>query len=287
MSNQLHKSPALIYLAAVPFITAAVGFGIGGFSNMINIPLWIAHSLLMILLFSKRTAHLQTEKPGQDKQWRKAIFLLFLPWVLFTLFAGFGPPPATAEAWVHSALQQQVRYTILAIGGIISAAGFRMLAQQLKHYPGNHLAKAGLRSVMIATPLHVLNMLYWGFFLTASFRYFVGQHITERPQWYLTARDIFYWIDSIALVLLYLSAALFAASLKKAGIFKPGPANVYLGISAFGIICSLLPPGVPAPLDVIAYLVAVPAISFILPYLMSLNLAARHSSDPATRNHQD
>ncbi|PZR28192.1 MAG: hypothetical protein DI535_07245 [Citrobacter freundii] len=282
MPRQLNRSPAFVYLALVPFITAALGFGIGGFSNYLNIPLWFAHAILMILLFKKISA--QAPAGTAFEPWASVAFLLFLPWVFFTLFAGFGPPPANMQGWNDSALQQQVRYSILAAGGIISAVGFNRLAQQLSHSEGKRFAKAGRLAVFIAIPLYVLNMLYWGFFLTASFHYFIGHGITEKPEWYLSVRDLFYWLASIALALLYLSAALFAVSLKKAGVFKAGASNVYTAFSVFGFIFSLMPPSAPAPLDVIAYLVAVPAIFFILPYLMSINLATKGSLKEAKQD---
>lgn len=274
MSTQLSQRASFIYLAMVPFITAAIGFGIGGYSNAINIPVWIIHSILMVFLFWKISGHLQEGNSGNGPKWIAAAALLFVPWVLFTLFAGFGPPPSSAEKWVASATQQQVRYSILAAGGIIAAIGFALLSQQLtKASPVNNYAKAAIVLVYIATPLYVLNMLYWGFYLTESFRFFTSNGITDRPEWYLAARELFYWVATIALSLSYLSTALFAAALKKAGVFKPGACNAYIIISMIAFICSFIMPPAPTPLDIIGYFVAIPAISFIMPYLMALNLA--------------
>jgi hypothetical protein len=62
-------------------------------------------------------------------------------------------------------------------------------------------------------------------------------------------------------------------ALKKARVFKPGACNVYIIISLIAFACNFIPPTAPAPFDVIGYFVAVPAISFIMPYLIALNLA--------------
>lgn len=276
MSTPLRQqnSLAFIYLSLVPFITAIIGFAIGGYSNAINIPVWLIHAIIMIYLFWIIGGYLLNNKTAPGSKWITAAVLLFVPWVLFTLFAGFGPPPSSPEKWVTLATQQQVRYSILAAGGIIAAVGSALLSQQLtKTSASSPYAKAAITLVYIATPLHVLNMLYWGFYLTESFRLFSSSGITERPQWYLAAREFFYWVDTFALALLYLSTALFAMALKKAGVFKPGACKIYIVISIVAFVFSFIPPSAPAPLNIIGYFVAIPAISFILPYLFALNLA--------------
>src|SRR5689334_6784209 len=108
------------YLFSVPFVAAGIGFGIGGVPDKITIPVWILHSLIMMYMFRNLTRH----KIVAETNEKSAAIFLFAPWVLFTIFAGFGPPPETPALWLTAIAQQQVRYFILASGAIISAIGF-------------------------------------------------------------------------------------------------------------------------------------------------------------------
>lgn len=255
------------YLAIIPFLAAAIGFGIGHTSPAIYIPVWIIHTTIVIILLQKFN-----NNHSHGNNYALPAYLLVLPWVLFSIFAGFGPPPATAQGWVQSAVEQQIRYLILVAGGVCSATGCWLLKDKLASTKGSRYASAALALVNISTPLYVINMLYWGFFLSSSFQSFVAQSLITRPDWYIAIRDFFYWVASVQLTLFYLATALFAIALKAAGVFKPLPSRIYIAFSFFGVICSMLPPHVPAPLDTIAYITAVPAIGFIMPYLMGLNL---------------
>jgi len=85
-------------------------------------------------------------------------------------------------------------------------------------------------------------------------------------------RSFFYWVASVQLSLFYLATALFAVACKATGFFRPLPSNIYFVISLIAMLCSMLPSGVPAPFDSIAYITAVPAMGFIMPYIMGLNL---------------
>lgn len=276
MSTQSRQQSyySFIYLALVPFITAITGFAIGGYSNAINIPIWLIHAAIMIFLFRNIAMPLRGDENGVGQKWIAIAVLLFAPWVLFTLFAGFGPPPSSVEKWVASATQQQVRYFILALGGMIATAGFTLLSQQLNNTDAaNIYAKAAIALVYAAIPLYVLNMLYWGFYLTESFRLFENSGTTVRPDWYFAARQFFYWIGTFGTAFIYLSIALFAGALKKASVFKPGACHIYIVVSLVAFVCSFIPPSAPTPMDVIGYFVAIPAIAFIIPYLFALNLA--------------
>lgn len=255
------------YLTLIPFLAVAIGFGLGHTSPAIYMPVWAIHTCMVVLLL--RSLHNNT---SHSNKYLLPAYLLVLPWVLFSIFAGFGPPPSTAHAWVQSATEQQIRYLILVAGGICAAVGCWLLKDLLAATPGVRYASIALALINISMPLFVINMLYWGFFLSSSFHSFESQGVTIRPDWYTAIRDFFYWVDSMQLTLFYLATAFFAMALKAAAVFKPLPCRIYIAFSFFGVICSMLPPHVPAPLDTVAYITAVPAIGFIMPYLMGLNL---------------
>lgn len=265
------SAAAYYYLTIVPFLAVVIGFGVGRSSPWVYIPVWVVHTTFMLLLLRRISKGAANNTglllaPG---------IMMVVPWILFSIFAGFGPPPSTAEKWVALATEEQLRYMILVAGGVCVAAGLSILKQYLNQLPGKAYVTAAMALLNISMPLYVINMLYWGFFLTEAFKGFTTG--TARPEWYMVTRQLFYWIDSIQLCLFYIVTALFAAALKKSKIFKPGPCNIYITISLLAAICSLLPGNLPTPLDVIAYFVAIPAIGFIMPYLMGLNII-RHNT---------
>jgi hypothetical protein len=67
-------------------------------------------------------------------------------------------------------------------------------------------------------------------------------------------QTLFYTVGLVEVALLYLATALFAASLKKAGFFRPGLCRVYLFFSLLGFVLSCLPPWLPEPFGTLAFL---------------------------------
>jgi len=265
------SSPAAFYyLTIVPFLAAVIGFSVGRSSPWVYVPVWIVHSAIMLLLLYRISGGTANKSP-----WLAPGIMMVIPWIMFSIFAGFGPPPSTPEKWLALATEEQLRYMILVAGGICAAVGLTLLKQCLNQSPGGAYAAAATALLNISIPLYVINMLYWGFFLTEAFKGFTTG--TARPDWYVVIRQFFFWVDSVQLCLFYIVTALFAIALKKSNIFKPRPCNIYIIISLLAAVCSLLPGNLPTPFDVVGYIVAQPAIGFIMPYLMGLNII-RYSS---------
>ncbi len=267
----LAKKASFYYLAIMPFLAAAIGFGVGHSPAGIYIPIWTIHTCLAILLLRNIRGLNNNDKSLLP--W----YMLVFPWLLFSIFAGFGPPPQSAQAWVASAGEQQIRYLILVAGGVCAALGFWLLKDVMVTTAGARLSTIAVGLVSISLPLFVINMLYWGFFLTASFQSFVSKGTASRPDWYIALRDLFYWVASVQLALFYLATALLAMAFKLSGLLRALPCYIYFGISLFAVLCSVLPMDVAAPLNTVAYITAVPAIGFIMPYLMGLNLIYKNS----------
>lgn len=272
MQTTKTSSPAAFYyLTIIPFLAAVIGFGVGRSSPWVYVPVWMAHTVVMLLLLRR----ISRGAANSNSPWLAPGVMMIIPWVLFSIFAGFGPPPSTTEKWLLLATEQQLRYTILVAGGICGAVGLTLLKQCLNQLPVKGYAAAAAALVNISIPLYIINMLYWGFFLTEAFKGFTTG--AARPDWHLVIRQFFYWVDGVQLCLFYMATALFAIALKKSSILKPGPCNIYIIISLLAAVCSLLPGNLPAPFSVIAYIVAVPAIGFIMPYLMGLNIIRQGS----------
>jgi hypothetical protein len=118
-------------------------------------------------------------------------------------------------------------------------------------------------------------MTYWGFYLDKLYSIMAAFASDKTPEWVLPMANQFLFIHMIVCGLVYLATAAFAVSLKTVGWFKPTACNIYVLISALAFLLNILPPSSPEPLATISYIVAIPAIPFIMPYLMAINLLRR------------
>lgn len=97
------KKISRLYLILVPFVAAAIGFGIGHSHYIFYIPIWAVHATLMVTAAWLLGAHVVK---GPDVELRYlALIAIFMiaPWMFFSIFAGMGPPPSTAQGWVETA----------------------------------------------------------------------------------------------------------------------------------------------------------------------------------------
>ena len=276
MQPELYKRTiSQLYLSFVPLIAAIIGFGIGHISYKIYVPIWILHSCLMLVAAWILGAHVIRSQDSEKKELAIAGMLLIVPWILFTVFAGMGPPPDTAAGWVATATEQQVRYCILIGGGVLATLGFALLRNSVKEANENVYSLFGFTAMLIAIPLFIINMAFWGSFLVEAFKSFEASASKTRPDWYAPSRDLFNTISVVDVELTYLATAAFAASLKAIGWFKPTACRIYIIVSLLGFVLNLVPSSSPTPLVIAGYLVSIPAFPFIMPYLMGVNLLRR------------
>lgn len=269
--NSAQKS-GLIYLYFLPLAVAAIGFGIGHVNVSLYLPLWALNVFVIVLAIRQLTKGNPNVEETRSESWTSAALLLILPWILFSIFAGMGPPPVTMAGWLATASEQQIRYTILIGGGISTLLGFALLKLKLENQGERLYATLGFTVLGVAIPLFILNMGFWGYYLAAAFRYFVTLPLDHKPQWYPPIKLFFYVISVIEVVLIYLSTILFAISLKKAGVLSNRACYWYVIIGILAIVLVVSPPSWPEPFATASYLVAIPAIPFIMPYLMGVRL---------------
>lgn len=263
-----------IYLTAIPFLAAILAFAIGHINNKIYLPVWLINSILMIL--AARVLSRQNADKHDDAKSRLITggWFLIVPWIFISIFAGFGPPPSTIEGWVENAMEQQIRYLILIVAGISITIGLILISEELKR-KGEYLYSAlGRITMSIAIPLFIINMTFWGTFLTESFKIFVKSPLQKRPDWYLVMKEQFMIIGMTEVSLIYLATFAFAMSLKTSGFLSSRACRIYAVVSLCGAVLNLIPPGSPDPFSTISYMVSIPAFPFIMPYLMGINLLA-------------
>jgi hypothetical protein len=272
------KLPGYIYLLLVPVLTAALGFGVGHVSYKIYLPVWILNVALMISSCWLLGLHIiRSDKGAQSKLARSAFFLI-VPWILVSLFAGLGPPPETASGWTETAREQQVRYFLLVVSGLFIAFGFSGVANELKNKGEDFYSRLGLLAILIAIPLFIINMLYWGFYLTEMFRIQHDSHSTAFPEWFLPIRQLFGLLSLVEVALTYFATFAIAISLQRAGWLSRKPSLIYMTLSLLALFVILLSVFFPEALKIPSFALSIPAFPFLMPYYMGVNLLRKAGS---------
>jgi len=274
MQSKLFKrNLSQLYLSLVPVLTIVFGLGIGYVSYKIYLPIWLINVVLMIIATWVLGAHV-IKTGDQEKKHLVACALFFIvPTMLSSMFAGLGAPPyESPKMWVASATEQLTRYYFLLAMGVLIAFGYAILREKLKNTAGNIYALLGFIAVQIAIPMFLIDMSFWGFYLTKLYRIIAASSTQKTPEWVLPLRNQFFYINMMVAALVYLATAAFAMALKKAGLFKPGACNIYILISLLFFLLDVLPPTCPEPFATLNFVVSIPAIPFMLPYFIGINL---------------
>jgi hypothetical protein len=276
MQPRIYKGNlGLVYLSLVPVITAILGFGIGHINYRIYLPCWILNVCLMVTAAWFLGLNVIRKNDLEKKHLAFGAFFLVIPWILVSIFFGFGPPPGNAKEWVATATEQQVRYSILVIAGVFIAFGFAVVRERLKNKGEFFYSLLGFLSIIIAIPLFIINMLFWGFFLTETFRILVASTSDKTPEWFMPVRSFFGLISIVEVSLTYLAIAALAASLKLTGWFGKIPSLIYIIMSLSAFIIIVLSAFGREPFAQAGFALSIPAIPFVMPYFIGINLLRR------------
>jgi hypothetical protein len=281
-SKLFKRNLSQLYLTLVPVLTIVLGLGIGYTSYQIYLPVWSLNVVLMIISAWVLGAH-AIKKGDEEKKHIVACALFFIaPSMLSSLFAGLGAPPyENPKLWVASANEQLTRYYFLLAMGLLIACGYAVLREKLKKTPGNFYALLGFIAIQIAIPIYLIDMSFWGFYLTKLYRIMAATSITKTPEWVLPLRNQFFYINMMVAALVYLATAAFAMGLKKAGWFKPAACHIYIAISLVFFLLDVLPPTLPEPFATLNFIVSIPAVPFMVPYFIGVNLLRKVGNDPS------
>ncbi|NVM62346.1 hypothetical protein FHW88_000622 [Mucilaginibacter sp. SG538B] len=270
---------SLVYLCLVPLVVMAIAFGVGHISYKTYLPVWIVNACFMITAVWNLGARNFSSDNRETKHQVVTALMLFMPWLFFSIFAGMGPPPATLQGWVNSAAEQQIRYTILIAGGILFALGSALLKVKLQAAGENLYSVMASAAINLAVPLFIINMAFWGYYFTDAFRVFIKLGGTKRPDLHGPIKSLFYVISIAEVLLMYLGTVFFAVSLKVTGLFNPVACRYYIIFGLIGMVLVLLPSYWPEPFGTAGFLVAIPAIPFIMPYLIGIHLLKHAKAD--------
>ena len=181
MKTNTAKLTSYLYLLLIPVMASALGFWVGHVSYKIYLPVWLVNVVLMTLASWTLGLHVIRVNNAEEKKLAVSAFFLIIPWILISMFAGLGPPPETAAAWTASATEQQVRYFMLVICGVSIAFGFVGLRDRIWAAGEDFYSNLSATAMLLAIPLFMINMLYWGFYLTELFRLQTSGHSTTFP----------------------------------------------------------------------------------------------------------
>lgn len=277
MKRQLSQ----IYLSIVPILTIVFALGIGYISYKIYLPVWLVNVVLMIVAMRVLGgAHYKTADKTEKRLIICGVFFI-IPTLLTSMFFGLGAPPYESPAtWVATVTEQRVRYYFLLTAGLFIAFGFVLLCIQLKKAGDDFYAALAAVTILIAAPVFLIDMSFWGFFLTRMYQFMVDTHLSKTPEWVIPLRMMFYYVNVFAGALVYLATGLVAQSLKKTGSFKPAACNAYFFIAALFLVLDLLPPTLPEPFATLNFIVSIPAVPFMFPYFIGINLLKRAGNHP-------
>ncbi len=272
MNSAAIKTTSYIYLLLVPFIVAGLGFGVGHISYKLYLPVWLLNVVLMIMASWSLGLHAILLKNDEENKLARAAFFLIVPWILISVFAGLGPPPDTAAEWTTSVKEQQFRYFILVISGVFIAFGFVSLRGILKTKGENYFSLLAVTAVLIAIPLFILNMLYWGFYLSELFRIQVNNNTSDIPEWFLPVRQLFGLISVVEVALTYFATFAIVFSLRKAGWLSKTSGFFYILFSLLALIIIILSAFFTEAFKTAGFAVSIPAFPFLMPYFIGVNL---------------
>lgn len=281
MKSPTARSLSQLYLTLVPIISAVLGFGVGHVSYQVYLPLWLLNVSLMVSAAWILGFRYVGDPDPVRKQLAVGAFFQLVPWILVSMFSGLGPPPETFAGWTETATGQQIRYFMLIVAGICIAFGFVMLRDSLRRSEENLYSLIGAAGILMAIPVFIVNMAFWGFFLTELFKTLVASRSEVIPDWVRPIRQLFGMLSVVEVALTYLATAAFARSLRLVGWFGKAATRVYIGLSLLAFLIIVLSAFLPEPFVTAGFAVSIPAFPFLMPYFMGINLLKQVGRDRA------
>ncbi len=276
MKSTASRRLSFIFLCLVPLVSVIVAFALGRSPREIYIPIWLINVAAMLYAsWVLGARNIRSLDPGKKRI--AVIGLLFIsPWMLASIFAGMGPPPFTMHGWAELASEQQLRFNILIVCAILLAFGFSLLYDHLKSLDEQFYSRFGFTSIIVAIPLMIIGMILWGSMITEAFVTIDAIVPRVTPDWLKPMRST---VDSVVVVwvaLIYVACIFFSLSLRRTKLLE---SRVYTIASLAALVLSLLPPTSPEPLATMNYVVGIPAVTFVIPYLMGANLLRSSSEE--------
>jgi len=269
-----------IYLSSIPFLIFFVLIWFHALRTPVVYPAVVG---LLVTANTVAAWKLGARAFGSESEERRGLalagILLLAPWAVITFLVGMRTP------WQATEAENQIRYAVLLIAGILVAGGFVVLKEKLMGADERFYSTLGFAAIMLASPLAII----WNTFaLTARPIAFHQQASSGQiPDWAVPLQSLFRFVLADEVVLTYLATAAFSVALARTGWLGRKTSRVFAGISLFAVLCLAITTAVfiRSPLDPEAFVkskianagfvFAIPALRLIIPYLIGVNLLRR------------
>ena len=103
----------------------------------------------------------------------------------------------------------------------------------------------------------------------------VATNTEKMPEWFKPFRQIFGMVSVVEVALTYLAIAFFSVSLNMTGRLSKTSKNIYVVLSLIAFLLIILSAFLPEPFVTAGFAVSIPAIPFLMPYFIGINLLKR------------
>src|SRR5216684_1689288 len=259
-----------VFLCIVPFLTFVVvgvrAFRVPGVYQPVGVAYFAAIAIAAWTLGARAI-----RADGQDRRLLGLAGTLlvtsFAPVAL--LWVGIGGP------WQATAAENEMRYLVLIVMATAIAGGFVVLREALSQAGERFYATLGFAAIMLSGPLY----LSWNTFAFAAF--FGKEHAGEMPAAIVSLRDMLDLLLFVAAFLTYLATAAFAASLGRVQWLGRRATRAFIVVT-FVALLFLVTRGLQYPNGRVTawytnpgFIVGIPAVPFIMPFLFGVVLLRR------------
>jgi hypothetical protein len=259
-----------VFLCIVPFLSFVVGgvhaFRVPGVYQAVGVIYFAAIAIAAWTLGARAI-----RAGAQDRRLLGlAGTLLVIPFSLVALlWVGVGGP------WQATAAENEMRYLVLIVMATTIAGGLVVLKEALSQAGERFYATLGFAAIMLSGPLYLI----WNIFAFAAF--FGKEHAGEVPAAIVSLRDMMDLLLFVAGFLTYLATTAFAASLGRVQWLGRGAACAFMIVNAVALLF-LVMRGVQYPNRRVTawytnpgFIVGIPAVPFIMPFLLGVALLRR------------
>lgn len=277
MENYMHKLPlrqrvCQIFLWLVPFMPF-LGFAYHPGGLLLYSVAGVAQGFIIAvatwMLGAEAAKNRQTEKGSLFT----AGALLVASWMFISLALKMDSPPK-GDAWIATLSDQVFRYAALFVGGPIAFGGFKLLKRKLREAGEQKFSSLGFAIMSIATLLFLIFAIATPVLETQWYE----QHPPDgtTPGWYS-------WLFAVSAAfktLTYLATAFFMLALRKVEWVGKTSSKLMVGLCLLAALLVPIFPLLPSGFASVFFAVRVPAVAFIMPYLIGVNLVRRAGDVP-------
>lgn len=268
-----------VFLCSVPIL--AIGFAAPRALRVAGVYHTIGGVLFVAIVTAAWILGARSIRSGTESEQLLALTgaLLLTPFTLVALFwVGLGPP------WEATPPENVMRYLVLLVSSIAVTGGFVLLKDALSDAGERNYATLALAATILAGAAYLI----WMSFMLGY--YVVAVRDGKAPAAMNSLADVFDILLDVACLLTYLATAAFAASLGRVRWVGRGATRVYVAANLIASLC-LVMRGVSFP-DQAAlstpwytrpgFVAGIPAIPFIMPFLLGVVLLRRAGEKPST-----